>query len=135
MAYGYHPGTVYRIRAIVEYGTDSTKGNALTVTYGQNLTNFKSNRGYSNTYAFDNYGHATSIADFGKEDKKIDNAYGKAYEYGTSGGKNNKLTLESKLVSVKELPNNLIKNPTFENGMTNWKKRTVLYFVGNCSKH
>ena len=135
MAYGYHPGTVYRIRAIVEYGTDSTKGNALTVTYGQNLTNSKSNRGYSNTYAFDNYGHATSIADFGKEDKKIDNAYGKAYEYGTSGGKNNKLTLESKLVSVKELPNNLIKNPTFENGMTNWKKRTVLYFVGNCSKH
>ena len=32
------------------------------------------------------------------------------------------LTLESKLMSVKEMPNNLIQNPMFQNGITNWTK-------------
>lgn len=122
ITYSYYPGLVYRVKAISEYGTDGTQGKSLTITYGNNLTNFKDNKGYSNTYTFDNYGHAISIADFGKADQNINNAYGKAYQYGTSGNSNNKLTLESKLISVKDVPNNLVVNPNFDNGLTGWTK-------------
>lgn len=124
LTYAYYPGTVYRVKSISEYGTDGAQGKSLTITYGNNLTTFKDNNGYANTYAFDNYGHAISIADFGKADQNINNAYGKKYNYGTSGGTNNKLTLESKLVSVKDISNNLLKNPTFDSGLTNWTKRS-----------
>lgn len=124
LTYSYYGGTVYRVKSISEYGTDGAQGKALTITYGNNLTTLKDNRGYSNTYAFDNYGHAISVADFGKADQNINNAYGKAYKYGTSGGTNNKLTLESKLISVSDIGNNLIKNVTFDSNLSYWSKRS-----------
>ncbi|MGN1270222.1 MAG: RHS repeat-associated core domain-containing protein [Clostridia bacterium] len=124
--YTYYPGSVYRVKNITEYGTDATQGNSLTITYGNNLTKFTDEQGYSNTYTFDNYGHCITIADFGKEAENIDNAYGIAYKYGTSGGTNNKLTLESKLVSVKDLSNNLIQNPCFNDGTNNWNKSNLI---------
>lgn len=123
LSYSYYPGPVYRVKSISEYGTAGTQGKSLTITYGHNLTNFKDNQGYSNTYAFDNYGHATSVADFGKADQNVNNAYGKAYKYGTSGSTNNKLTLESRLIDVYSITNNLLKNVTFDSGLSNWIKR------------
>ena len=150
ISYTYYSGPVYRVKSITEYGTDGSKGNSLTITYGNNLTTFTDNEGYSNTYAFDNYGHCISIADFGKEAENIGNAYGKAYTYGTSGNTNNKLTLESKLVSVKDVENNLVQNSTFDDGINNWVKNAnctsedkvvnlngnnVLKFVGEANKN
>lgn len=129
---------MYRVKSITEHGTDGTQGNSLTITYGNNLTKFIDEQGYSNTYTFDNYGHCITIADFGKESENIDNAYGQTYEYGTSGGKNNKLTLESKMISVKELSNNLVTNSKFDDGLTGWTKHanctdsdTVVSLDGN----
>ena len=126
------------MKSITEHGTDGTQGNSLTITYGNNLTKFIDEQGYSNTYTFDNYGHCITIADFGKESENIDNAYGQTYEYGTSGGKNNKLTLESKMISVKELSNNLVTNSKFDDGLTGWTKHanctdsdTVVSLDGN----
>lgn len=120
--YSYYAGQVYRVKNIEEYGTDGTQGKALNITYANNLTKFVDNNGYANTYAFNNYGHCTSIADFGKEAENIDKAYGKKYEYATNGSANNKLTLESKLISIKDIPNNLVVNSDFNNGFTNWNK-------------
>ena len=126
LTYSYYPGSVYRVKTINEYGTGGTQGKSLTITYGNNLTTFKDNKGYSNTYTFDNWGHAVSIADFGKNDQNINNAYGKTYIYGTNGNTNNKLTLESKMISVKDIKNNLVKNPSFDSGLSQWGKN------GNC---
>ena len=123
--YAYYPGSVYRVKSITEYGTNGTKGNSLTITYGDNLTKFVDNKGYANNYTFDNYGHCITIADFGKDKENIDKAYGKKYLYGTEGNTNNKLTLESKLVSVKEIGNNLIKNPNFDSGETSWVRNNL----------
>lgn len=123
--YTYYPGSVYRVKSITEYGTNGTKGNSLTITYGDNLTKFVDNKGYANNYTFDNYGHCITIADFGKDKENIDKAYGKKYLYGTEGNTNNKLTLESKLVSVKEIGNNLIKNPNFDSGETSWVRNNL----------
>ena len=44
------------------------------------------------------------------------------YKYGTNDESKNKLTLESNLICVKEMPNNLVKNPYFDNGLDNWQK-------------
>ncbi len=120
--YTYYPGSVYRVKSITEYGTDSAQGNSLTIEYGSNLTKMTDNNGYANTYTFDDYGHCISIADFGNEPENINNAYGISYNYGTSGNIANKLTLESKMVSVKELDNNLVKNSNFTEGLDNWIK-------------
>jgi YD repeat-containing protein len=80
----------------------------------------KINSGYKQTLTINDWGQAVSLADFGKEGTNINNAYGKIYRYGEIGGSKNKLTLESKLVSIKDMPNNLIKNGTFDSGLTNW---------------
>ena len=122
LAYTYYSGSVYRVKSITEYGSSGTVGNSMTITYGHNLTKFTDNQGYSNTYTFDNNGHCISISDFGKEGENINNAYGKAYDYGTSGGINNKLTLEGNLVSVKDLEDNLLENANFDDGNNNWQK-------------
>ena len=96
-------------------------GNSLQISYGDNCTVFTDENEYSNTITFNNYGNAVSVADFGKENN-VNGAYGKMYSYGNSGGNKNKLTLESKMISVKDMPNNLVQNPYFDNGLNNWSK-------------
>ncbi len=120
--YSYYSGNVYRVKSITEYGTDNSVGNSLTIEYGNNLTKFTDNEGYSNNYTFNNYGHCVTVADFGTDAGNVDNAYGKAYKHGTSGNTNNKLTLESKLVSVKDVEGNLIQNSDFNDGLNGWRK-------------
>ncbi len=97
--YSYNIGIPYRINTIKEYSTANELGNSLNFVYGNNTTTFIDNKGYSNTYSFTNAGHAVSISDFGNNTNSLNNAYGKMYKYGTSGGENNKLKLESKLMS------------------------------------
>ena len=124
--YAYYPGSVYRVKSITEYGNKGNKGNSLTISYGDNLTKFTDSRGYSNNYSFDNYGHCISIADFGKEKENVDNALGQKYLYGEDENTNNKMTLASKLVSVKDIDNNLIKNSNFNDGETNWVRNNLV---------
>jgi len=118
--YEFYEGLTSRVKNIKEYGADGTLGNTLSIKYEQNLTTITDNSGYKNTYNFNNYGQAINIADFGKGMEDLANAYGKSYQYGTSNGSKNKLTLESKLVAVNKLPNNLLKNPEFMNGLEGW---------------
>ncbi|MDD2376320.1 MAG: RICIN domain-containing protein [Clostridia bacterium] len=97
--YSYNVGMPYRINTVKEYSTANELGNSLSFVYGNNATTFTDNKGFSNTYSFTNAGHAVSISDFGNNTNNINNAYGKMYKYGTSGGENNKLKLESKLMT------------------------------------
>lgn len=120
--YDYYKEKVNRVKKITEYSTKNTEGNSVTITYDNNTTKFKDNDGYSNVYTFNDSGQTISIADFGKEENNVNNAYGKMYEYGTSGASNNKLLLESNLISIKDTPGNLIKNPYFDDGLNSWKK-------------
>lgn len=105
--YTYNPGMPYRVSSVTEYGTDGSAGNSITFKYGENVTTFTDNNNFSNTYSFTNSGHAVSISDFGNVSDNIDNAYGKMYKYGQSGGEKNKLTLDSKLMApvINRLPN------------------------------
>ena len=121
LGYEYYQEKTTRVKKIQEYGANGEIGNSLSIQYGDNSTIFTDNRGYSNSVAFNNYGNPTSIADFGKNNS-VDGAYGKTYSYGESGGNKNKLTLESKLMSIKEMPNNLIQNPYFNSGLNYWTK-------------
>lgn len=119
IGYEYYTEKTSRVKKIQEYSSNNEIGNSLQISYGDNSTIFTDEDGYSNTIVFNNYGNAISIADFGKENN-VDGAYGKMYSYGVSGGSKNKLTLESKMISVKEMPNNLVKNPYFDNGLNDW---------------
>ncbi len=121
IGYEYYEERTSRVKKIQEYGSNNEIGNSLQISYGDNSTIFTDEEGYSNTIIFNNYGNAVSIADFGKENN-VNGAYGKMYSYGNSGGNKNKLTLESKMISVKDMPNNLVQNPYFDNGLNNWSK-------------
>ena len=118
--YEYYNEKCNRVKSIKEYSTQNELGNNLNITYGNNVTKFTDNEGYSNTYTFNNIGQTISISDFGKNPNDIDNAYGKMYEYGSGENNKNKLVLESQLYSIKQMPNNLILNPSFDEGMNNW---------------
>lgn len=121
--YDYYRQKVNRIKSVKEMGNKNTEGNVLDIYYGNNTTKFTNNNGYSNVYTFNNSGKTISIADFGKEYNNVNNAYGKMYEYGNKDIDKNKLTLESNLINIKEMPNNLIKNPYFDDELTYWEKQ------------
>lgn len=139
--YEYHNEKSNRLKSIKEYGTQNTLGNSLTINYGDNITKFMDNKGYSNTYTFNNLGQTISISDFGKNENDIDHAYGKMYQYGEEQNNKNRLTLDGNLISIKEKENNLVKNSDFSKGLEGWLKTNcsendkvengVLKFVGN----
>ena len=80
--YEYYNEKANRVKSIKEYSTTGELGNTLDISYGDNVTKFTDNKGYSNTYTFNNSGQTISISDFGKDSNNIDNAYGKMYQYG-----------------------------------------------------
>lgn len=80
--YEYYNEKSNRVKSIKEYGKYGELGNTLDISYGDNVTKFTDNKGYSNTYTFNNSGNTISISDFGKDSNDIDNAYGKMYQYG-----------------------------------------------------
>ena len=120
--YDYYREKVNRVRRIQEYKANN-QGVFIDIDYENNTTKFTTHEGYSNVYTFNNAGRTISIADFGKETNNVNNAYGKMYEYGTSDENKNKLTLESNLINVKEMPNNIVKNPYFDEGLNYWQKQ------------
>lgn len=121
VGYEYYQERTSRVKKIQEYSSNNEPGNSLQISYGDNSSIFTDENGYSNTIIFNNQGNAKSIADFGKENN-VNGAYGKTYSYGETGGSKNKLTLESKLMSIKEMPNNLVQNAYFDNGTNSWIK-------------
>ena len=120
--YEYYNENVNRVKSIKEYSSQNEQGNSFTIEYGNNVTKFTDNQGYSNNYTFNNWGQTISISDFGKEEDNVDNAYGKMYQYGEGTNNKNKLTLESQLVSNSQAENNLLTNANFSNGFNNWER-------------
>lgn len=80
--YQYYNEKANRLKTIKQYSPNWELGNTLDISYGDNVTKFTDNKGYSNTYTFNNSGQTISISDFGKDSNDIDNAYGKMYQYG-----------------------------------------------------
>lgn len=115
--YGYYNSAPYRVNTVKEYSSSGEIGNGLNFTYGSNETVIKDLKGNSNTYTFSNIGHAVSISDFGNNTNDISKAYGKMYQYGTAGGENNKLKLESKLMTPVI---NKVVNPSAEIDGSDW---------------
>ncbi len=110
--YQYYPDKTKRVKKISEYANDAvTVGNSMDITYSNNLTTFTDNQGYSNNVTFNDWGQAISVADFGKGAQNFKEAYGKVYNYGTSGGSKNKLTLDGNLTKS---VNNLLINGSAE---------------------
>lgn len=110
--YQYYPDKTKRVKKISEYANDNvTIGNTIDMTYSNNLTTFTDNQGYSNNITFNDWGQAISVADFGKGGLDFGDAYGKAYNYGTTGGSKNKLILDGNLTKT---VNNLIMNGSAE---------------------
>lgn len=66
LTYEYYSDKANRVKAIKEYSTAGAIGNTLSITYGNNTTTFTDNKGYKNTYSFNNVGQTISIGDFGK---------------------------------------------------------------------
>lgn len=122
LEYEYYPELTARVKTIKEYSNLDELGKTLNISYGNNTTTFTDNNGYSQTSIFNNLGNEVSIADFGKERNNINDAYGKSYKYGTEEENINKLLLESNLVSVGNMPNNMLQNPKFDNSLTGWKQ-------------
>lgn len=110
--YQYYPDKTKRVKTISECANDAvTIGNSLSIVYSNNLTTFTDNKGYSNNITFNDWGQAISVADFGKGTQDLASAYGKVYNYGTSGGSKNKLTLDGNLTKS---VNNLLLNGSGE---------------------
>ena len=124
MTYEYYGTQPFRIKAVREYGTAGQEGEALYITYGDNVTTFEDREGYKNTYSFNNNGQTISTANFGKTNNK-DQAYGTMYEYGEGQNNKNKLTLEGNAFCVNEKSGNLIQNGDFSQGFTGWE-------ISNC---
>ena len=120
MNYEYYNEKSNRVKSIKEYSIQNEIGSYLNITYGENVTKFTDNEGYTNTYTFNNFGQTISVSDFGKNPNDIDNAFGKMYEYGKAQNNKNKLVLESQMTSIKQMENNLVLNGCFDNGMNNW---------------
>lgn len=141
--YEYYNEKSNRVKNIKEYGTNNTLGNTINISYGDNITKFTDNKGYSNTYTFNNSGQTISISDFGKDQNNVDNAFGKMYKYGEGQNDKNRLTLDGNLISIAEKENNLIVNGNFSNGLENWEKTNCdandkvengsFKFIGNSS--
>ena len=120
--YTYYTANVARVNTIKEYSKANELGNSLTIAYAYNVTTFTDNRGYISNITFNDCGQAVSTADFGTGTQDINNAYGQNFQYGSSGGEKNNITQVGKLTKTKDMPNNLIQNPGFDNGLTNWTK-------------
>lgn len=118
--YEYYNEKSNRVKSIKEYSTQNELGKSINISYGYNITRFTDNKGYTNTYTFNNFGQTVSISDLGKDASNIDNAYGKMYKYGEKNNDKNKLTLEGNLISISNKENNLIKNGNFSNGLNYW---------------
>lgn len=80
--YEYYNEKSNRVKGIKEYGSNNTVGNTTSILYGDNITKFTDNHGYSNKYTFNNSGQTISISDFGKTPNDVDSALGKMYKYG-----------------------------------------------------
>jgi RHS repeat-associated protein len=92
------------IQTITEHATDgTTHGNLFTFSYKPNETKITDKYSQDVYYQFDNLGRTICIKDA--------NNAAQYYEYGSSGGQNNKLTSVSKLQSTTI---NLAKNISFE---------------------
>lgn len=110
--YQYYPDKTKRVKTITEYANDAvTHGDSISIAYSNNLTTFTDNKGYSNNVTFNDWGQAISVADYGKGGTSFKDAYGKVYNYGTSGGSKNKLTLDGKLTKS---VNNMLMNGSAE---------------------
>lgn len=113
VTYQYYNVQPYRVKKIVEYGTDLLQGNYIDISYGHNSTTFKDREGKINTYTFNNLGNTISVSN--QADSNRNGIYGKTYQYDTSTNTVNHLTLESDL--VKSVENQLV-NHSFENSGT-----------------
>lgn len=118
--YEYYNEKSNKVKNIKEYSTNNEQGKSLNISYGANVTKFTDNKGYTNTYTFNNLGQTISIADLGKDANNIDNALGKMYKYGEEASNKNKLTLDGSLTSIKDKENNLLVNGDFSNGQNYW---------------
>lgn len=118
--YEYYNEKSNRVKVIKEYSTGNELGKTINISYGANITKFTDNKGYTNTYTFNNFGQTISVADLGKDSNNINNALGKMYKYGEQENNKNKLILDGSLMSVNEKENNLLTNATFSNGSNNW---------------
>ena len=119
--YEYYTSNISKVKKITELGRNGETGNYLEISYGYNTTTFKDNKGYSNIYTFDDLGRTISIGDFGKDDS-VNGAYGKYLEYSNEKKERNNLEVESEMISIKDMPNNLIKNPYFDENLNYWNK-------------
>lgn len=120
--YEYYNEKANRLKTIKEYSSKDELGNILEISYGNNVTKFMDNRGYANSYTFNNWGQTISISDFGKDRDNVDKAYGKMYKYGEGLNNKNKLTLESQLVSNNQTENNLLINADFSGVFWGWDR-------------
>jgi len=99
------------IQTMTEYATNAiTHGNLFTFSYKPNETTITDKYNQEVYYQFDNVGRTICIKDT--------NNAAQYYEYGASGGQNNKLTSVSKLQTTTV---NLVKNISFESN-SDWSQ-------------
>ena len=110
IGFEYYDVIPYRVKKVIEYGTNNNVGKTLNFNYGFEVTQINDNKGMCNTYTFNEFGNTISISNLGIG-QNINDCFGTEMSYGSYGQYVNKLL--SKSEKVKSV-NNLIWNSSFE---------------------
>lgn len=110
IGFEYYDVIPYRVKKVIEYGTNNNIGKTLNFNYGFEVTQINDNKGMCNTYTFNEFGNTISISNLGIG-QNINDCFGTEMSYGSYGQYVNKLL--SKSEKVKSV-NNLIWNSSFE---------------------
>lgn len=121
--YEYYSETPYKLKKVMEYGTDGSLGNSYTTIYGFNSTTFVDSKGKRKVITYNSSGNPESISTMKKEND-ITDAYGSKSDYGKTFEEFDLVLDKNKLLSS-QIPikyvKNLLTNTSFENGESLFK--------------
>lgn len=121
--YEYYSETPYKLKKVMEYGTDGSLGNSYTTIYGFNSTTFVDSKGKRKVITYNSSGNPESISTMKKEND-ITDAYGSKSDYGKTFEELDLVLDKNKLLSS-QIPikyvKNLLTNTSFENGESLFK--------------
>ena len=121
--YEYYSEMPYKLKKVMEYGTDGSLGNSYTTIYGFNSTTFVDAKGKRKVITYNSSGNPESISTMKKEND-ITDAYGSKSDYGKTFEEFDLILDKNKLLSS-QIPikyvKNLLTNTSFENGESLFK--------------
>lgn len=116
VGYLYYEQSPYRVKKVIEYGTDDSEGSSFEFVYGNKVTTITDNKNRVTVIQYNESGNAISTSDL-KANGDVNNAYGAVSNYGENDMQKNKILSEQ--IPIKHVKNHLT-NISFENDIINF---------------